>query len=100
MSGFGTWFSLILKTAFALLGVGAYLGIFFPDAPMIPIAAGFAIAFGILNLVGAKKSGAAQVFLVIGLLLLLLWFSGVGVLHVNETDLIFEIDHRLPGQRV
>ncbi|GMQ80586.1 MAG: amino acid permease [Rhodothermia bacterium] len=85
MSGFGTWFSLILKTAFALLGVGAYLSIFFPDAPMTPIAAGFAITFGIVNLVGAKKSAATQVFLVIGLLLLLLWFSGVGILDVNAS---------------
>lgn len=83
MSGFGTWFSLILKTAFALLGVGAYLGIFFPDAPMTPIIAAFAIVFGIINLLGTKKSGAAQVFLVIGLLLLLLWFSGTGILQVK-----------------
>ena len=83
MSGFGTWFSLILKTSFALLGVGAYLSIFFPNAPMTPITAAFAIAFGIINLVGAKKSGSAQVVLVIGLVLLLLWFSGVGVLQIQ-----------------
>jgi len=83
MSGFGTWFALILKTAFALIGIGAYLSIFFPDAPMTPIAAGVAVVFGIINLAGAKKSGSAQVVLVIGLLLLLLWFSGVGVFQVK-----------------
>lgn len=86
MSGFGTWCSLILKTAFALIGVGYYLGIFFPEAPMTLIAAGFAVVFGLLNLVGAKKSGSAQVFLVVGLLLLLLWFSGVGILQVNADN--------------
>lgn len=83
IGGFGTWISLVLKSAFALVGVGAYLGIFLPDIPMPPIAAAFAIVFGIINLLGAKKSGAAQVFLVIGLLLLLLWFSGVGILQVE-----------------
>ncbi len=83
MGGFGTWFALILKTAFALIGMGAYLSLFLPDIPVIPIAAAFAILFGIVNLLGAKKSGAAQVFLVIGLLLLLLWFTGLGVLQVK-----------------
>ena len=83
MGGFGTWFALILKTAFALIGMGAYLRIFLPDIPMIPIAAAFAILFGIVNMLGAKKSGAAQVFLVIGLLLLLLWFTGMGVFQVD-----------------
>lgn len=83
VTGFGTWFSLILKTAFALIGVGAYLGIYLPNAPMTPIAAGFAIAFGFINIIGVKKSGAAQILLVIGLLILLLWFSGVGFLQID-----------------
>ncbi len=83
IGGFGTWISLVLKSAFALVGMGAYLSIFLPDIPMPPIAAAFAIVFGIINMFGAKKSGAAQVFLVMGLLLLLLWFSGVGILQVE-----------------
>jgi len=86
ISGFGTWCSLILKTAFALIGVGYYLGIFFPDAPMTLIAATFAIGFGILNLVGAKKSSSTQVFLVVGLILLLLWFSGVGIFQIDANN--------------
>lgn len=86
MSGFGTWFALILKTAFAIIGVGVYLGIFFPDAPMTLIAALFAIVFGGINLVGAKKSGAAQIVLVVGLLVLLLWFMGVGAFQVEARN--------------
>ncbi|GMQ82925.1 MAG: hypothetical protein BMS9Abin05_2392 [Rhodothermia bacterium] len=54
MSGFGTWFALILKTAFSLLGIGAYLSIFAPNAPITPITAAVAIAFGIINLASAK----------------------------------------------
>jgi amino acid transporter/mannitol/fructose-specific phosphotransferase system IIA component (Ntr-type) len=83
MGGFGTWFALVLKSAFALVGVGAYLRIFFPNAPLVPVAAGFAILFGALNLLGARKSSSFQVFLLVGLLLLLLWFSGFGLFRVE-----------------
>jgi len=83
MTGFGTWISLILKTSFALIGGGAYLGIFFPGLPLGLVAAGLAILFGALNLFGAKKSGQAQGLLVIGLLLLVSWFAGWGATHME-----------------
>ena len=83
MSGFGTWFSLILKTAFALVGVGAYLGLFFPNLPVEPVAAGLALLFGVVNLFGAKKSGTAQAYLVVGLMLLLAWFNGLGLMNLE-----------------
>jgi len=83
IAGFGTWLALILKTAFALDGIGAYLSLFMPDTPMAPIAAGFAILFGMVNWWGAKKSGAAQGVLVIGLLVLLAWFIGFGLPDVQ-----------------
>ena len=39
IGGFGTWISLILKAAFALIGVGAYLNLLLPELDMGPIAA-------------------------------------------------------------
>ena len=87
MTGFGTWISLVLKTAFAVVGVGAYIGLFFPQLTLEPIAAGLALFFGVINLFGAKKSGVAQAYLVIGLGLLLLWFSGVGLFKVDLGEL-------------
>ena len=81
IGGFGTWIALILKAAFALIGVGAYLNLFLPGVEMGPIAAGFSIFFGLVNYFGAKKSGSFQVFLLMGLLILLLWFCGVGFLN-------------------
>ena len=92
IGGFGTWISLILKSAFALVGVGAYLQIFAPNLDMAPIAAAFAICFGVVNVFGAKKSGGFQVLLLCGLLILLLWFCGVGFLQmeVREFDGFFE----------
>ncbi len=74
ISGMGTWCSLVLKTSFALIGVGAYLAVFFPDAPMIPLAVGLAITFGIINLLGTGKSSAVQTVLVVLLLALLVGF--------------------------
>ena len=71
IGGFGTWIALVLKSAFALIGVGAYLRIFLPELQMGPIAAGFAVSFGVVNLFGAKKSGSFQVLLLVGLLILL-----------------------------
>ncbi|SUZ60335.1 uncharacterized protein METZ01_LOCUS13189 [marine metagenome] len=92
IGGFGTWVSLILKSAFALVGVGAYLRIFAPNLDMAPIAAAFAICFGVVNVFGAKKSGGFQVLLLCGLLILLLWFCGVGFLQMEarEFDGFFE----------
>jgi len=83
IGGLGTWLALILKTAFALVGIGAYMGIFFPEISMMPFAVGFAILFGIINLFGAKKTGGFQTFLVLGILALLVWFSFTGVFEIK-----------------
>ncbi len=83
IGGFGSWIALVLKAAFALIGVGAYLQLFFPQLEFGPIAAGLAVLLGIVNWLGAKKTGSAQVFLLIGLFFLLLWFCGFGLLQVE-----------------
>ena len=83
IGGFGTWVAVVLKCAFALIGVGAYLELFLPGLAMGPIAGGFAVFFGAVNYFGAKKSGSFQVLLLVGLLILLLWFCGVGLLQLE-----------------
>ena len=83
IGGFGTWLILILKVAFALIGMSAYLTLFFPDIHFTPIAIGIAILIGILDYFGAKKSGSFQSILVTVLLLILLGFIGNGVVFVN-----------------
>lgn len=86
IGGFGTWIALVLKAAFALYGVGAYLQLFFPTLEMGPVAGGFAIVFGIINYFGAKKTGTFQVMLLLGLSILLLWFCGFGVLQTDMAN--------------
>lgn len=84
IGGFGTWIALILKSSFALIGVGAYLELFIPGIPMAPIAAGLAVSLGFINYFGAKKTGSFQLFLLIGLFILLLWFCGVGIFQIES----------------
>ena len=43
VGGIGTWLALILKVAFALVGMGAYLRLFFPVIEIQWLAAGLAI---------------------------------------------------------
>jgi len=83
VGGLGTWMALMLKVAFALVGMGAYISLFVPDIPITELAIGIAIALGILNLFGAKKSGSLQSFLVVGLMAILAVFIGDGVPHIH-----------------
>jgi amino acid transporter/mannitol/fructose-specific phosphotransferase system IIA component (Ntr-type) len=83
IGGFGTWIALVLKSSFALIGVGAYLQLFFPSLEFGPIAAGLAVLLGVVNYFGAKKSGSAQVMLLIALFFLLLWFCGFGLMKIE-----------------
>ncbi|MCG8456079.1 MAG: APC family permease, partial [Holophagales bacterium] len=68
IGGLGTWLALILKVSFALVGMGAYLGIFFHDLPITPVAIALAVFLGAINTHSAEKSGRLQVFLVASLL--------------------------------
>lgn len=43
--GLGTWLALILKTAFALIGMGAYVSLFYPDVNIMPLAITLAVFF-------------------------------------------------------
>ena len=86
VGGVGTWIALILKSAFALIGIGAYLALFLPEVRIEPIAAGFAIVFGVINILGAKKSTSFQSVMVVGLLLLLVWFVGVGLMNIEPAN--------------
>jgi amino acid transporter/mannitol/fructose-specific phosphotransferase system IIA component (Ntr-type) len=92
IGGLGTWLALMLKTAFALVGMGAYVALFLPAGTPTwvyqAIAAGLAVLFTLLNLGGAKKSGGAQILLVYGLLAILGVFivSGAGSIQTAHFE--------------
>lgn len=83
VGGIGTWLALVLKVAFALIGMGAYVNLFFPKVEIIPFAIAVALVLGLFCLFGAKRSGHLQIFLVSFLLLFLAIFITGGVPQVN-----------------
>ena len=79
IGGFGTWTTLTLKSAFALVGLGAYLQVYFPGMPAGPVSFAFALSFAAVNLFGAKKIGVIQLILTTVLLGILGWVIGAAV---------------------
>jgi amino acid transporter/mannitol/fructose-specific phosphotransferase system IIA component (Ntr-type) len=81
VGGLGTWLALVFKSAFALIGMGAYLAIY-ADVPIKPLAAALALAFGAINIVGAKESSLLQRVLVTILVAVLGFYAAQGVASV------------------
>ncbi|MGB5527201.1 MAG: APC family permease, partial [Gemmatimonadota bacterium] len=86
VGGLGTWLALVLKSAFALVGMGAYLGIYF-DVPIKPLAIGLTIAFMLINIVGAKETSGLQRALVTVLVAIMAFFIVQGLVFVS-TDVV------------
>ena len=63
IAGIGLWLSLLLKSSFALIGFGTYL-IVLADIPLKQTSLLLLIAILFLNIVGAKKVGKTQIFVV------------------------------------
>ncbi|MEQ9266606.1 MAG: amino acid permease, partial [Balneolaceae bacterium] len=97
IGGLGSWIALIFKSAFALIGMGAYLTLFV-DVPMLPLALVLTLAFGLLNIFGAKETALLQRILVSALVLILALFliqglnymySGENVIQALDEDNFF-----------
>ncbi len=78
IGGIGTWVALILKSAFALIGMGAYLALVV-ELPIKPLAVALTVAFAALNIVGAKESSQLQRYLVVTLLGVLAYVVAMGL---------------------
>ena len=85
-AGLASWFSIGLKSAFALVGIGIFL------QPLIPllspylvkgIAVAFTLLFTVLNILSVKESGKLQIVMVFGLVGLLLAYVALGLGHID-----------------
>ena len=88
IAGFSRWFAVALKSAYALLGIGIYSAAFTDYNPKV-IAAVACIIFVVINLLGVRIVGFAQIIfttLLIGL---------IGVFVVSSMPLI-NFDHFTP----
>jgi amino acid transporter/mannitol/fructose-specific phosphotransferase system IIA component (Ntr-type) len=86
IAGLSVWFSLSLKGAFALVGMGTYLGLL-TDIPLNIIALICCLVFIVINLVSTKDAGRLQVFMVIFLLAILLTYIAWGSASIDTNNL-------------
>ncbi len=86
IGGFGTWFILVLKVAFALIGLGAYSAFMNHGIDPVLIAISLAIILGGISLSGSHKSSGLQTILVLSLLVVLTLFSAWGLTEVDTAN--------------
>ena len=85
IAGMGAWLSLVLKDAFALIGMSAYLAII-SDVPAKPTALVLIGLFTIVNIVGSKTSAGVQAVLVMFVLIVMTWFVIGGLPDVGNSE--------------
>lgn len=92
IGGLGSWVAVVFKSAFALVGMGAYLGLYL-DLPFEITAIILAIAFGAVNIAGAKETTKLQRVLVTTLVAILVGFTLLGLkaaLEKNGSLIVFD----------
>lgn len=85
IGGYGSWLALVLKSAFALIGMGAYISIFI-EVPIVPVAVVLTLVFGVLNVVGAKETTALQKILVAALISIMTFYIAQGLFSIFSVD--------------
>ena len=87
IAGIGAWFSLVFKSAFALVGLGAYLLLFvaIPEGWLVFVSLGLGTLLLVVNVLGAKLTGKLQSIVVSLVLLVLLVFIGDGLTFVESS---------------
>ncbi|MEE9415513.1 MAG: amino acid permease [Acidimicrobiales bacterium] len=83
VAGMGTWLSLVLKDAFALIGMSAYLNIVF-DIPTKPLALALIAGFTLLNIGGSKTTASVQLVLVAFVLAAMAVFLIAGLPNISD----------------
>ncbi len=84
--GLGAWLALVLKGAFALVGLGQYVFHFSP-VPILLTAAVGGVLLVLVNLLGTRATGILQNVVVLGLLFILGIFVVRGLFEVNTATL-------------
>jgi amino acid transporter/mannitol/fructose-specific phosphotransferase system IIA component (Ntr-type) len=93
LAGFANWFSLALKSAFAMVGIGAFAQLLWADTNLSPqqwewaikgVAVGGCVVFGLANCLSVKVVGRSQIVMVVGILLVLGIFVALGMGSVRQ----------------
>lgn len=83
ITGFGTWASLTAKTAFVLVGLGAYLTLFADPRLVKPVSLAVLVAIVAINVAGVGKASKLQTTIVAICLAALAAFAGWGATEVD-----------------
>lgn len=86
IAGLLNWFALSLKSAFALLGIAAFLRLFI-DIDMRLVGMLLCSVFVAVNLWGIRRVGRLQIGLVLSLLVLMIIYIVKGTSHVTMKNL-------------
>ena len=82
IAGVGTWLALIFKSAFDLIGLGAYL-VLFLNLPVKPVAPALCVLFAGLSISGVKNVARFQVVLVSIVLATVVFFTAKGLFAID-----------------
>lgn len=87
IGAFGKFIQLILKGAFAFVGVGIYMSLLI-EVPVQAVAVGLIVLFTIINLTGIRQTAKTEKVMVIILLVILTYFliAGTGDLLSRNID--------------
>ena len=86
IGGLANWLSLSLKSAFALMGLGIFAVVIYPDITLLQvkmIAVGCCLFFMVLNMWSVKETGRAQIIMVFVALGILAFYAIWNVPHVR-----------------
>ncbi len=84
LTGFGVWFSLVFKSAFALVGLGAYLALLAPGISGKTVALALGAVLILVNILGVKQTTRLQALVVTAVMAVLVLFVGLGSTHVQS----------------
>ena len=87
VAGLLSWFSLSMKSAFALVGISIFTALII-DANLHLLSVLFCVGFVLINLVGVKHAGRTQVGLVIALLVPMLLYILFGLSKIRVENLV------------
>lgn len=82
INGLLEWLSIALKSSFALVGISAFAS-YFLQVNAYMVAVFFCLLFVVINYLGTKKAGIAQIGIVIMLLVLLVFYVVRGLPAIN-----------------
>lgn len=92
IAGLLNWFALSLKSAFAIIGMAAFVRLFV-DIDMRFAGMGLCLIFVLINLCGARHAGRLQTYLVTGLLALMIFYVIKGIPQVAMDNLTPFLPH-------